>query len=396
MDPSQRRCFLEVHTDEDEEPRLLQLEPNVKFHNVLARFDEEGDLYWQGQSLDPDATPASVGMPCGVDKANTLWFTPAASSYERPSATWTSQQTPLVESTAAMRSPLLSGVVAVSGDASPRQCRAPSLPAYFDGASVSSVANSTPPREARVAATATTVPIAISWYSRPRLLSPAPPPSALTANWQREASAPCVVWPPPPPKSVSPSSNTASPYTAQGPRNGPAPASTTLLPTQRQFQQQQPPCPPPPVAAAPPAVHDPHFHVLAASRSPHGGETRRNRPILIDPAVLVDDSLAGPVQLLRSELCRLQRDVAELKHLQVGEQRRSRDARRHHSASREDQVTPRRREAEVGRVVSSPSPIPALSTEPSVEELAMELHDKQMHRLYEQRRFYLTHGHVAS
>lgn len=274
MDASQRRCFLEVYTDVDEEPRLLQLEPNVKLRNVLERFDEDGDLYWREQLLDPEATPASLGLPCGVDEANTLRFVPASASYVPPSATWTSQRTPLVESTAAMQS---------SPPSLPQETRTPSLPAY-------------------VGASADAPPAAVSWYSRPRLLSPAQPPAASVLVGRGRASSQNVA--------------TAAPYDAR-------------------------------FAAVP-----------AAYRLSAG--TRRNRPILMDPALLVDD--AGPVETLRSELRRLQRDVDSLK----------------------------RRE----RLVESP--IPASSSDASVEELATELHDRQMHRLYEQRRLYLTHGQTAS
>ncbi|KPA84677.1 hypothetical protein ABB37_01187 [Leptomonas pyrrhocoris] len=342
MNPSQRRCFLEVYANDDAEPRLLQLEPNVKLSNVLERFDEVGNLYWQNQPIAPEATPASLGMPCGIDQANTLWFVPTPPSYERPSAVWTtSQQTPLVESTAAMRTSPPSGFVPGEEEAQPpHQRHAPSLPAYFDAT------ESTPSREPRVAMASNTAGAASftpapSWYSRPRLLSPARPAVAAAAA----STGPLL------------NSPGASPL-RQAPRSPAPPAAVASF------------HPPP----APPLLFAPQNHVAVQTlrvARPLATETRRNRPIRIDPEVLVDD--VGPVELLRSELRRLKRDVEGLKHLQV---------------------MPR---VAADMVASSPSPIPASSSaDPSVEELAMELHDKQMRRLYEQRRFYLTHGQVAS
>ncbi|KPI90824.1 hypothetical protein ABL78_0057 [Leptomonas seymouri] len=414
MDISKRRCFLNVYTYVDEEPRLLQLEPNVKFHNVLGRFDEAGDLYWQEQLIDPEATPASLGMPCGVDQANTLWFMPIASSYEWPSAIRdVSQRLPLVETTTAMRS-LSSAAMRREEERSPRQGRAASLPAYFD-ATVN-----TPPRESRILATgnksggavpATNPVPVVSWYSRPRLLSPAQPAEVTVsavpqASRQGTASQEAQRRLPSPPIKATPYAPSGkSSCASKLPLDVPAAASATQYPVSLQHQQQQPPRSPPldGVGTLLPTSHprllfapkdDVRLGSLPVAR-PHVAETRRNKPILIDPAVLVDD--LGPVELLQSELRRLQRDVQGLKSLQV-EQRRTVNSNPH--LYRGSAGAPRQKEVlhpSTGVVATSPSPIPASATaDASVEELAMELHSKQMQQLYEQRRFYLTHSQVVS
>lgn len=375
MDPSRRRCFLEVYSDDADEPRLLQLEPNVKLHNVLDRFDEEGDLYWQDHRLDPEATPLALGMPCGVDEANVLLFMPAATSAsyyrDEPSAEWSARRTPLVESTAAMRSSPPSALAA-AGEPAPQTQRAPSLPAHFEPGNAAALAE-----QRTNAAAAPPVAAAVSWYSRPRLLSPALPAVATRASTNDS------------PRRPSPLTARSTPSrAAKVPREVAGPAAASLSHAQQLYRQQQPPLPPPPEPSVretvllqppPPAPAPPQRAAAAVAPPPDrrlqalvpAAETRRNRPILIDPNVLVDD--VGAVETLQSELRQLRREVRGLKH-QHEQQRRAMAAA----------------PCSEGRLAVSPSPIPAASTDFSVEELAMELHDKQMHRLYEQRRFYLS------
>lgn len=82
MDPSARRTFLEVYARRRRgEPRLLQLEPYVKFHNVLHTLgDPAGSLYWEKRALSPNDCPRSAGMPHGVDNAIDVFYFPSAAA----------------------------------------------------------------------------------------------------------------------------------------------------------------------------------------------------------------------------------------------------------------------------------------------------------------------------
>lgn len=324
MDKSSRRCFLEVYVDGFEEPRLMQLEPSVKFHNVLDRFDAAGDLYWGEQRVDPEATPVALRMPCGVEAANELWFVPAAPSPPLPHP----------------------------------QRGTSSLPAHFEN----TTASTPPPPEQplqlrRQPAGVVGAPGAVdappaSWYSRPRLLSPALPQSARLGSIDR------------PPTAALPQTTAAAtvlpPSILKGTPNGSVDASVVAH-----------------HAVAPPR----HHHYAAAPPNvtapvpPPAPPTRRNAPILMDPSLLIDEAadvaLGAELQRLRSELESLRgRDTAPLRR----------------------QVFVRVPDAGIVHAVAhlsqSPSPIRAAA---GVEELALDLHDRQMHRLYEQRRLYLTH-----
>ncbi|KAK7199744.1 hypothetical protein NESM_000020500 [Novymonas esmeraldas] len=289
MDASVRRCFLEVHVDGCEEPRLLQLDPAVKFHNVLDRFEDAGDLYWGEQRIDPDTTPAALGMRCGVDEAHALWFVtaapqpvPRAASHYRASAAANAQ-----------------GHV---------RRGASSLPAY----STEGAAGAPP---------------AAALYSRPRLLSPALPAPGAAAAFSTPTRRP-------------------SPAPRPNARAAPAVVDDRVRRHRLFAAPAPPPLPPPP----PP-------HTTAP--------TRRNAPILMDPELLVDGLGAA-----------------------VGSpQPRGSPSR---GAWRADSQAAAAAEAIRHVVVRLPS-VAAAATEPSVEQLAMDLHDKQMHRLYQQRRLYLTH-----
>ncbi|RNF23801.1 uncharacterized protein Tco025E_02702 [Trypanosoma conorhini] len=73
---STRRSFLEVDVQGEEGHRLLQMEPGVRFKNVLRALRRDGVLLWDGAPLPPSATPLSVGMPCGLANAVHLTLLP--------------------------------------------------------------------------------------------------------------------------------------------------------------------------------------------------------------------------------------------------------------------------------------------------------------------------------
>ncbi|AYU81692.1 hypothetical protein, conserved [Leishmania donovani] len=318
MDTSARRCFLEVYTDGCDEPRLLQLEPTVKFHNVLRRFDEDGDLYWGDHRIDPQTTPVAVGMDCGVDKANTLWFIPALS---RTKPCGVSR----VDSTAPLDSP--PRVDATEGPAL-RSARGTSLPAYFDDRAAPWHSSGHHAERGSLigarmgSASAATTP---SWYSRPRLLSPVP--------------------------LSLPRPTVRLPHTQ-------AHGSEKIAPMRRLYAAPVPRVPSPPHSAVP---------------------VRRNAPVCIDPHVLVDDTFDA-VQALQTELRHLSSEIRAM---------RLRDPLDYSSVTPMRQVVVRPPGMDAAPALASP--ICLSMAEPSVEELATELHHKQMHRLYEQRRLYITH-----
>ncbi|KAG5470954.1 hypothetical protein CUR178_02260 [Leishmania enriettii] len=352
MDACAGRCFLEVYTDGSDEPRLLQLEPTVKFHNVLKVFDSAGDLYWGGHHVDPQTTPAAMGMSYGVDKANTLLFIPAP---PRTKLCGVSR----VDSTAPLDSPM-------SADATVSSALCPglatSLPAYFDDRAAppqSSGHKADHPTliEARMESVSAAPPP--SWYSRPHLLSPVPPPLPLPAvtRFDSAAQAPPSPRPtllrPPSVRAVgplypllrTPARTTMDAVGATG-----APAGGLEVHGAK------------PIAASVPHVRWP----------PHAAvPTRRNVTVHIDPHLLVDPT-SEAVESLQREL-RLLR--TEVRAMQLRDRLDSNPA------------------APMRQVLERP---PGMNAAPwTVEELAAELHDRQMHRLYEERHFYLNHDHCV-
>ncbi|KAG5495442.1 hypothetical protein GH5_03103 [Leishmania sp. Ghana 2012 LV757] len=355
MDACAGRCFLKVYRDGSDEPRLLQLEPTVKFHNVLKVFDSAGDLYWGGHHVDPQTTPAAIGMSYGVDKANTLLFIPAP---PRTKLCGVSR----VDSTAPLDSPM-------SADATVSSALCPGLatplPAYFDDRAApqqSSGHNADHPTliEARMASVSAAPPP--SWYPRPLLLSPVPPPLPLPAvtRFGSAAHAPPSHRPtllrPPSVRAVRPlypllrtSARTA--MDAVGASGSPADGL--------EVHGDEP------IAASVPHVRWPPHAAVPA---------RRNVPVYIDPHLLVDPA-SDVVESLQRELRLLS---SEVRAMQLRDRLDSNPA------------TPMR-----GVVEQPPGMNAPPSTQPSVEELAAELHDKQMHRLYEQRHLYLNHDHCV-
>ncbi|KAG5496199.1 hypothetical protein JKF63_02500 [Porcisia hertigi] len=338
MDASRRRCFLEVYTERCSEPRLLQLEPTVKFHNVVKRFDGKGDLYWGDHRIDPETTPAAVGMRCGVDEANTLWYIPApprARSYNHSH----------VDSAIAVHSQ-----ASVDGTEilAPHPGCGTSLPAYFEdrtalpsssghhamhGRSMKTLGASISPDRARL------------WYSRPRLLSPVPP---LVGG--------------------------ASPSRAQPSTTPMHPVADTTLYSDA-------------------AVNAAEFHGnrqqnavvqhLYGALAPHAPapsytamSSRRNAPVCIDPHILVDD-LDDALDVSQA-VTRRCRDEAH--------------AIPPRGPLNPGPVAPARPPPSVDTAPGLSSPIRVSTPAPSIEELAAYLHDGQMRRLYEQRRLYIAHG----
>ncbi|KAG5470540.1 hypothetical protein LSCM1_01784 [Leishmania martiniquensis] len=305
MDASAGRCFLDVYRDGCDEPRRLQLQPTVKFHNVLKVFGRAGDLYWYGQRIDPQTTPAAVGMSCGIDQANTLWFIPAPPRSQLCAVS-------RVGSTAPLDSPSSADATMSSAF---HLARSTSLLAHFDDRSVpwqrnGHNADSLTLIGARIASlSADHRP---SWYSRPLLLSPVPPPL-------------------PPPAVTRLSSAVQASLSHQPTRSSPPSANAAR----------------PPPAAAP---------------------IRRNAAVCIDPHILVDPT-SDAVETLQRELRLLSYEVRAMQ---------CRD-RLDFSPMRQPAVRPPRTTA-------------ASVTGPGVEELATELHDRQMRRLYDQRRLCLNLG----
>lgn len=75
----ERRTFLEVHyegADAAAGPRLLQLEPHTRFANVFLLLGS-GALYWGNRLVVQDDTPGRLRMPRGVDHPVALSFEPA-------------------------------------------------------------------------------------------------------------------------------------------------------------------------------------------------------------------------------------------------------------------------------------------------------------------------------
>ncbi|CAD2216299.1 hypothetical protein ADEAN_000376000 [Angomonas deanei] len=70
-----RRVFLRVYLESGELLRLLQLDYNVCFQNVLSLLGG-GTLYWADRPLLPRESPSEVGMPTGVDNSVKLCFVP--------------------------------------------------------------------------------------------------------------------------------------------------------------------------------------------------------------------------------------------------------------------------------------------------------------------------------
>ncbi|CAG9580207.1 conserved hypothetical protein [Leishmania major strain Friedlin] len=348
MDTSARRCFVEVYTDGCDEPRLLQLEPTVKFHNVLRRFDKDGDLYWGDHRIDPQTTPVAVGMDCGVDKANTLWFIPAL---PRAKPCGVSR----VDSTAPLGSP--PPVDATEGPAL-RPARGTSLPAYFDDraapwhSSGDHAARGSLIRAWMASASAATTP---SWYSRPRLLSPVPlslPRSAVRVP-HTQVQPPSGMPTDPIMHAAGGSRHTGAPVAALEAHGG-----EKIAPVRRLCAAPAPRAPSPPHSTVP---------------------VRRNAPVCIDPHVLVDDT-SDAVEALQTELRHLSSEMRAM---------RLRNPLDYNSVTPMRQVVVRPAGMDAAPAIASP--ICLSMAEPSVEELATELHDKQMHRLYKQRHLYLTH-----
>ncbi|CAJ1033967.1 hypothetical protein Q4I30_006639 [Leishmania utingensis] len=366
MEASARRCFLEVYTDGGNEPRLLQLEPTVKFYNVLKRLGEGGDLYWGDHCIDPQTTPAALGMACGVDEANTLWFIPAPPR-AKPYSVFRDDPTVSVDS------PPLADATECLGH---RPGCGTSLPAVLEGSAAPRYSSGHGAEHgtllgARMASSTVPTP---SWYTRPRLLSPAPPLF--------------------PPSVVTPLNSAAQMSPTRRPRLAQPPALRAM---RSPHSQVQPPSRMPrhPVADAASGTVDVlegrgsegtapmrYLYVARAPRTPplrHSAvPVRRNAPVFIDPNTLVDATYDAVEALQR-----------ELRHLR-GEMRAMR-LRHGYDASL---LTPVRQGE--GRLPSMeapsalPSPICLSTMERSVEELATELHDKQMRRLREQRRFLLA------
>ncbi|CBZ29526.1 conserved hypothetical protein [Leishmania mexicana MHOM/GT/2001/U1103] len=348
MDTSARRCFLEVYTDGCDEPRLLQLEPTVKFHNVLRRFDEDGDLYWGDHRIDPQTSPVAVGMDCGVDKMNALWFIPAL---PRAKLCGISR----VDSIAPLDSPPL--VDATEGPTL-RPARGTSLPAYFDDCAATGHSSGGHAKRGSLigprvpSASAATTP---SWYSRPQLLSPAPLslPRPAVRLPHTQAQPPSRMPTDPVVHAAGDSRRTGVPVAALEANGG-----EKIAPMRRLYAAPAPRAPSPPQSAV---------------------TVRRNAPVCIDPHVLVDDTFDA-IEALQRELRHLSTEIRAM---------RLRDPRDYSS------VTPMRqvlvRPPGMDAVPALVSPICFSMKESSVQELATELHDKQMHRLYKQRHLYLTH-----
>ena len=78
------KVFVRVDCYFQEQPRLLQLQSNVKFANMLKILKQPGELFYQGRKLQSHDTPQSVGLLPGLENAVGLTFLPP--SDVRPSA----------------------------------------------------------------------------------------------------------------------------------------------------------------------------------------------------------------------------------------------------------------------------------------------------------------------
>ncbi|GET91472.1 hypothetical protein, conserved [Leishmania tarentolae] len=346
MDASARRCFLEVYTDGCDEPRLLQLEPTVKFHNVLRRFNEDGDLYWGDYRIDPETTPAAVGMQCGVDKANTLWFIPAFPRGDPCDAS-------RVDSTAPLDSP-----PPVDTTEGPVLCpaRGTSLPAHFDDCAAHwHISGHRAGRGAIIGeqmASSSAAPTQL-WYPRPQLLSPEPPSRLRSAVKLPHTHAQRAPRMPTNPVEVE----------VGGSHHSGVRVDVLEAHSGKKIEPLRPPY----TSPAPRVPSPPHFTI----------PVRRNAPVCIDSHILVDNTFDA-LKALQRELRDLSSEVRAM---------RLRDPLDSSSMTPMRQIVMRSPSMDAAMA----SPIRRLTTEPSVEELATELHDKQMHRLYKQRYLYLTH-----